>query len=295
METKNYLKHKISTKDSDGNFLDIEIRLSDDCKNGHNDFAITASAYDKRGKGSHSDKYWLYGGCSHDEILKVRPDLKIFVDLHLSDFRGVPMYAVENGFFHLTEGKLNYSQSTVRATDSEFEILKTAKDKDYFGHLLVKLGIVDRWQREAKQAISILEEMTGNKFEDNSTRLPALPVFSEETEKRIASGYYSAEKIQDRENEKAIARKLKKEKELFDQRDKIIEKANNECNVKIAVLNTGMSLENFIYYDHTNVGNFNLWDWCKKVSKEEFDNFVATVDYSRLPEGIKFTIGNKGK
>src|SRR5687767_13442779 len=123
IEIVNSLKHTIYTKDANGDILHIEIRLSDDCKNGHNDFAITASCYDKKGKGSTADRYYLYGGCAHDDILKVHPDLKIFVDLHLADFRGVPMYAVENGFYHLTEGKLKVAQEHARATDSEFEVL----------------------------------------------------------------------------------------------------------------------------------------------------------------------------
>lgn len=77
-----------------GGKIHIEIRCSDPCNNGHNDFAITATVYDKKGLD-------VMGGCCHEEILHAVPNLKPFVDLHLSDENGTPMYAIENGFYHL--------------------------------------------------------------------------------------------------------------------------------------------------------------------------------------------------
>ena len=44
METTNNLTHRINTNDLEGNPLEIDIRLNDECKNGHEDFAITATA-----------------------------------------------------------------------------------------------------------------------------------------------------------------------------------------------------------------------------------------------------------
>ena len=42
-------------------------------------------------------------GCIHDEILKVRPDFKDIIDMHLHYADGSPIHAVENGYYFLHE------------------------------------------------------------------------------------------------------------------------------------------------------------------------------------------------
>lgn len=49
------MKHTIITHTKENQALVIDIRLSDPCKNGHNDFAITAARY-KRGTKTFSDR-----------------------------------------------------------------------------------------------------------------------------------------------------------------------------------------------------------------------------------------------
>jgi len=125
------LVHKILTTDSNGDHLEIVISLDDDCKNGHADFHITGTGW-KQGR-ARSGNNWIYGGCCHDEILKVRPDLKLFVDLHLADCKGAPMYATGNGIYHMKEdptGKV--AKEYLRITDQEYEVLKNATESDLF-------------------------------------------------------------------------------------------------------------------------------------------------------------------
>ena len=104
MKTNNLIhKAQKSKIDYFGTKADIivKISLNDECKNGHQDFAITADIYKA---GYRSDRYFLAGGCCHDDIIKYFPEFKIFIDLHLCDFEGSPMYPSANGFYHLKNG-----------------------------------------------------------------------------------------------------------------------------------------------------------------------------------------------
>lgn len=134
--TTNDLRHTILTKDEEGNPLTINIRLNDECKNGHQDFAITGDIYQK-GK-PRTDRYYIAGGCIHEDIVKAKPELKIFVNLHLCDWEGIPIYAVENGFYHLREGFNNTKPESAnfkkefcdyyRVTPSQFDILNSSRN-----------------------------------------------------------------------------------------------------------------------------------------------------------------------
>jgi hypothetical protein len=63
----NDLRHTAS-KTKGGKVIIANIRLNDECKNGHQDFAITGEIY-LAGKPS-TDAICLGMGCVHDEILK---------------------------------------------------------------------------------------------------------------------------------------------------------------------------------------------------------------------------------
>ena len=174
----NDLRYTITTNDVAGNTLIIDIRLNDECKNGHQDFAITGSIY-KKGKPK-IDKYYIAGGCIHDDILKVRPDLKIFVTLHLCDYKGIPMHAIANGYYHLTRRFSNISCSDpkfmatyceyYRVTEEQYKVLKLSRSETDYANNLIHLGVLKQWGIEANEAISILEGYTGKKFIVDSKR-----------------------------------------------------------------------------------------------------------------------------
>jgi hypothetical protein len=88
-------------------------------------FSLTASGVDRDCE---------FGGCCHDEILKHWPDLAPLVNLHLSDIDGIPMHALENGFFHL--GGTHWERPKFDVAARHFRITEDAARKlvaDFFG------------------------------------------------------------------------------------------------------------------------------------------------------------------
>jgi hypothetical protein len=72
--------------------LRAEIRFDDSCGNGHNSFAITASIYTPASRRRSDIEA---GGCLHDEIARVFPELAPLIRWHLFDTTG-PMHYVAN-------------------------------------------------------------------------------------------------------------------------------------------------------------------------------------------------------
>lgn len=300
MKTVNSLKHTISIDNNKGNYQ-IDIRLSDDCKNGHNDFAITATFW-QVGK-ERKDRFCIAAGCCHDKILKFHPELKIFVDLHLSDVNGAPMYAIGNGFYHLKNGFNNTKQGSkkfseefkeyYRLTPEQFRVIATSEDEKMYHYWLTKLGVFDQWKRQANEAIKILESFTGLKFKDDSRAIRNFKMPADEMadiEKLINSGYYSPKKIKERAED---AEKKRVQKQFSDLKEKLDEKIKtlvDEYNVELAVLSYGFSLDNFIYYNHTNTGKFNWKSYESKITKDQFNGFVEFIKTytGDLPEDITF-------
>jgi hypothetical protein len=291
----NDLRHTMHTISKDGDKLTINIRLNDECKNGHQDFSITGDIYEK-GK-PRTDKYYLMGGCIHEEILAVCPELKPFVDLHLSDADGAPMYALENGHHYMRESGKEVAMDYLRITEDEYNVLKGAADKLHFAFLLFQMNIPQRWQQEAKAAIKQLEEMTGKTFVNDSKKgnLPPLaPEQVQALQDKLQSGYYAPAAIAERQEQAQEAARLQKYAKIAEDRDKAIEKANNAYSVKKCVLDGGLPLDNFIYYDHMQQGCFNWSDISSKITEEQFKAFEQSVDYSLLPAKFHFKLG-KGK
>lgn len=73
--------------------LQVEARFDDNCKNGHNTFAITGTIRRKDRRGP--DDGWLAGGCLHEDIARVFPELAPLIQWHLCSSDG-PMHYIAN-------------------------------------------------------------------------------------------------------------------------------------------------------------------------------------------------------
>lgn len=290
MKTNN-ITHKIyeSTNYAD---LIIDIRLNDECKNGHEDFSITGTMHQK-GKPK-NDKYFLAGGCIHDEILKARPDLEIFVKLHLSDADGIPMHAISNMFYRLKNGFNNTpinSPSFVgeycdyyRITLDDFNTISQAQSETHFDILFRNTGIIKAWKQQAIEGIQLLEQLTGKEFQSTATRsnliLKQPEVIEQETE-RINNGYYSPAAIQQRKQKQTEEYILQMTKDALMKCADIMA----ELSIKESLYRMGGErfVNNVIFYSHSREIKFN---WKSEVlTPEEIQLIKQSI---KLPEGVTF-------
>ncbi len=297
----------------------VKISLNDECKNGHQDFAITADIYKA---GLRSDRSFMAGGCCHTEIIKFFPKFKPFVALHLCDAKGIPMYAVENGFYHLKNGFNSKSMGMefenefcgyYRITPEQFSILKDSENSLEFGILLKELNILNQWEEEANKAIKQLEELTGNEFVNDSVKSQYNapdPAKVEEFHKLKLEGFFTNEKKAERAIETRNEAREKRFNAIREHLAKEIAKETQEANIKLFILNRidslfnrelnrmkgfniDFSFDNFIYYNHTNRIKFNWSDmsYYKTMSDVDFKMFcdsLGQADFNQLPTGISF-------
>jgi hypothetical protein len=297
-EKTNSLIYKTKGETPDGEAVLITIRLNDECKNGHQDFSITGNVYNS--KHFFTESNLISAGACHGYILAARPDLKLFVDLHMCDFAGVPIYGIENGYYFLRHGFNNSKPgdadfvqkfcSYYRLTEEQFFILNQSIGKIQYALNIQNLGILDQWKAEADKAIKQLEEWTGKTFVNDSVKsqfnFPTEEQIQEEKIK-LESGYYSpaAQELRAKAKIQEVRHNLEKT------RDKEIEKAKNDFDIKSQVLAIGgeKALKSCIIYDHSKTLAFN-WLETNIIEPELIETIKEVIV---LPEG--YTIENKKK
>lgn len=80
-----------------GGVIKVTIRFDDECKNKHNSFSITADVVTERSRRLRDIEA---GGCLHDDIAKVFPELAGLIQWHLFDSENGPMHYVANTMYH---------------------------------------------------------------------------------------------------------------------------------------------------------------------------------------------------
>lgn len=112
-------RKEINRHGSKGTFT-VEARHDDQCRNGHNSFAITAEF--RRPRANDCDAC----GCMHDEVAEHFPGLAPLIRWHLTSTDG-PMHYIANTVYHVEQGKLDYARSSAvwpEATDEELLTLQ---------------------------------------------------------------------------------------------------------------------------------------------------------------------------
>jgi hypothetical protein len=300
-KTVNAMRWVNSRLGKDGKQYRIEITLDDKCQNGHADFHITGQIW--HAKKPKIDKYIVCQWAIGDYISEEFPEFKIFDRLHGCDVKGAPTYAVANGFYNIKNGfnskstgeafKIEYCEY-YRIAPKQFDILSTAEDKAHFKYLLYKLDIPAQWEKEAKEAIAILEDLTGTNFVDASIKYQLEPMLAEEEQAmaaKIKAGYYTPEALKERADAKALAQAAKLRADVIADCDKSILKAAQERDAKLLVLDAGLPIDNFIFYNHTKTGTFNWQDssYRSKVTPEQFAAFLDLVN-DKTPDGISWEL-----
>jgi hypothetical protein len=290
---KNDLRFTRTVVRENGEQLVIKIRLNDECKNGHQDFSITGDLYEGSGR---DDRSFISGGCIHEEILQDCPEYKLFIDLHLCDYNGIPMHAVANGYYHLSQGEMTKEKycEYYRITSDIYYQLKDSPDQLHFGYMLKKLGVLDIWKAEALEGISILESLTGEKFLNDSKRSQYSMTEDElkRVEELIAQGYYTPSEVEERKEKDILDKKSKKIKDAEESFENILKNARIDLTISLIAVELFGTRDNIIYYPHTNECVLNWYNSCytKRYSETEFKMFLDVAKEHKVTKDLIFKL-----
>jgi len=290
------------------------ISLDDDCRNGRESWSVTAWITE--------DGHEAGGGCCHEHILELRPELAEFVALHLCDFTGVPTHGMANGFYWFagwkgglgekyhagsgSDGKTpeqcrEIFRENFRATPEEMAVFDTcgAMTAEELQAVGEDLGIPARWRKESEASIARLEALTGQNFESKASKPgfePLKPEVRALIAERKASGYYLPETVAERLRVNLEAKKAKALAELEEGHAKDLQKLrNSHLAERWIVEQFGERFgSNLIWYNHTNELACN---WCnseRNWTEAEFAELEAKADKTKLPVGVKFVWKKKG-
>lgn len=296
----------------------INVRLDDQCKNGHEDFAITADVWEMDSRNCWRESM---GGCCHEHILSIAPEFKPFIDLHLSTYEGIPMHAASNAFYwfcgmfadglgsqyHGGSGRDGKSElecrrifaDLIRASEEQVGALMALcpRNQQEMQYALESLDFPSQWKAQADEATALLESWTGENFTSQATRKtwePLAPEVVALIEERKASGYYLPEQVAARDAEKRANEKAAKIAAIEADFSKSVEKLAKKKQVALYFVKHGHG-ENFIFYDHTNEIHFNWTSGSKLWTREEFEQFKGGAIMDELPENVTFTFQDKPK
>jgi len=289
MAQTNSLVHHAQKKNFKGTDIYVTIRLNDECGNGHQDFSITASIYEA-GK-PHTDRYLITCGCCHKEIVEAFPEFKMFIDLHLSDYNGYPMYTISNGLYHIQNSSKAVAMDYLRCTEAEYDLLRKADNEREFAVLLLyNTDLLKRWNAETNRAIASLEAYTGDTFIVDSVKTQlvydAAQVAADN--ELMTPEYFSDAAVQGRRQsakQKAIADKIADMQANYEEK---LRKEHAEHVIKTQIVALGFTnIYGVIVYDHNKTVKFN-WNegtYSYRFTPEDIALIKSSIT---LPDGYVF-------
>lgn len=288
---KNELKYKGTKKIGENTVIDVEIGLRYIKENGYSYFYAVGDVYELK----RMREKVISSGSIHEEILKYFPEFKIFVQLHVNSSYGMPVHMLSNLKFAIDNNKIDEICRYLGISDvMAKELICWGEEIDYIKYFLEENDIIYHLRSKANKAIKMLEELTGNEFENPDVLgiydyEPLNNDTKEKIKKMHENGYFTMDNVIKRRDEKIKELNLKfleKEKMKLEKEKREID---NEIKVFQYLYDEGISLNNHAYLRSVNVLAINLYkNRGNAMSEEDYKRFLDSVDYSKLPTGIEF-------
>lgn len=233
--------------------IKAEVRCDDECKNGHDTFSITGEIYIPGRRDSEAC------GCLHDEIAARFPELAPYIRWHLTSTDG-PMHYLANAIYH---AGFTLGMENARNLDHlKSTIVYGAVDSD----LSIDLESLD-----AEQLLAFLDARFPALMQQFKADVNAL--FGSEVVTDVAAEAYPYSGTLSTPHNRNVIRQ-KKRQQITDQADSAIRNETTERDGKLWLLDHGLSIENVIYYSHTDIFTFG---WREKVTDAEASKILDVI------------------
>lgn len=261
-------------------------------------FSITAEVYTRHNGRGPWPKNPTCCGCCHDQIAVFFPEFIPFINLHLCDLNGAPMYPVSNSRYYFKESRAKGTEYVrINPDDTRAGSLQAAAKEgpEFFAYVLETSGIMDQWKAEAGAALAELERLTGKQLEILPGRYysPLSEEVRAEIKNRINSGYYSDEAREARNRAKEQAAREEARAAIVERYDAEIQKAQTDKNIHLLIFDMFGTDENIIVYNHSRKielnwrHNENIKTWTRQEAHQieraikdgpaEFCDYTVTI------------------
>ena len=228
-----------------GAMIKAEIRLDDECKNGHDSFSITGEIYIPKRRDCEAC------GCLHDEIAEKFPELAPFIRWHLTSTDG-PMHYLANAMYHAGFCLGMESSRNIEHLKSTIVFGAVAGD-----------AAVDLDKLDGAGLLAFLTNRFPALMQQFKADMNAL--FGDEVVKDVAAEPYPyTQKVSTPETREAA--RQKKRQGLIDDAAKKSQQRQAELDGKLWLMDHGLDIENVIYYSHRDIFTFG---WRELLTFEE--------------------------